>query len=394
LPPENIRNAKTKIPARSKPLLRTLASWPACGTKSNSPPNKPGPGATPAWPASANHFCCPPTGRCGDDTTDPFMKTCRSIELLLAKLVIFVSISQFCFYCHADPLSSWSLVLSNSPVPITSMAYGNGTFVGYGGGIWLVSHDGTNWTIYATPPFIYQGGVAYGNGQFMAFGTNTQNKANYILQSTNGMNWTPIYTSSNILSAAAYGNNTWVFVWKNEIVTANETLGTNWNWSDYQPNFTPACITYANGVFAIGANFLNNYTFFSFFSSSDGITWQYNSSLPSLIQDNSFNYYYHWRYVSLEKIAFGNGVFVATAQYTYFADADKYNPRIFTSSDLVNWVSSFSQTNIYSESSIFRIVFGGNQFIASGFYNSIYSSMDGYTWVTNSHASHSGLNFG
>ena len=52
------------------------------------------------------------------------------------------------------------------------MAYGNGTFVGYGGGLGIISHNGSNWTPYASPPTITGGGVAYGNGMFLAFGTN------------------------------------------------------------------------------------------------------------------------------------------------------------------------------------------------------------------------------
>jgi len=45
-----------------------------CGIKCNWPPNKRGRGTPPVWPASANHFNCPPTGQCGDDWNE----TCKN----------------------------------------------------------------------------------------------------------------------------------------------------------------------------------------------------------------------------------------------------------------------------------------------------------------------------
>ena len=273
----------------------------------------------------------------------------------IALLVVLALDSHFdC--CHAGPLASWNLVFSNSPVSITSMAYGNGTFLGCGGGLRFLSHDGSNWTVSATPPIINNGGVAYGGGMFLAFGTNNQYKANYILQSTNGTAWTTIYTSSNTLFAAAYGNNTWVFVGtNNEIVTANvisTPLGTNsvlWSWTDFQPSFSPACITYGNGVFVMGA-YISGY--YSIFSSSDGITWQYDTSLAG----GSYTF---------AGIAYGNGVFVATTPYPY---------KVFVSSNLVNWIYSSFGGGSYQP-----VAFGGNQFIINPF--PVYTSSDGYTWT-------------
>src|SRR5208282_640231 len=203
------------------------------------------------------------------------MKTYLVNGVLLARLVIFLWLGRFCICSQAQP-GSWNNVF-NAPVQITSMAYGNGTFVGVGGGLRFISHDGSNWTVYANAPIINQAGVAYGNGMFMTFGTNIQNKANYILQSTNGTTWATIYTSSNTLFAAAYGNNTWVFVGTNDITTANMT-SPNWSWSEFQPSVSPACITYANGLYIMGC-YLNGY--YSIFSSADAITWQFDANLAT-----------------------------------------------------------------------------------------------------------------
>jgi len=139
------------------------------------------------------------------------MKTIRHCWLRIIALSVLFALDLQFDRCHADPLSSWNEV-SSSPFPITSMAYGNGTFVGGGRGWWAISHDGSSWQFYVSPPIISGGGVAYGNGMFLAFGTNNEHHANYILQSTNGTMWSTIYTSSNTSVAAAYGNNTWVFV--------------------------------------------------------------------------------------------------------------------------------------------------------------------------------------
>ena len=261
--------------------------------------------------------------------------------------------------------------MANSPAQVNSLAYGNGTFVGYGGGMWFVSHDGANWTINETPPIIYSAGVVYGNGVFLAFGTNTQNKVNYILQSTNGINWTQIYASSNLLFSAAYGNNTWVFIGANEIVTAKGT-STNWTWIDYQPTFTPACIIYGNGVFVIGSKA----SAFNIFSSSDGITWQYNSSLTG------------YSSYAFTGITYGNGVFAITANVYSSGFFDS----VFVSTNLVNWALPFGNQfwPVGSYQSCL-VAFGGGQFFTLLQRNGtqgnstqvVYSSLDGNIWSTN-----------
>ena len=249
------------------------------------------------------------------------------------------------------------------------MAYGNGTFVGVGGGFDFISHNGSNWTVSETSPVINSGGIAFGNGMFLAFGTNNQYHANYVLQSTNETTWTPIYTSSNTLIAAAYGNNTWVFIGTNDIVTATLT-SSNWNWSEFQPAFSPLCICYANGNFVIGAALSGQ----SIFSSSDGMTWQYDAS----VEGGSSG---------ITGIAYGNGLFITTS-YLYrlgFYD-DSY---VFVSSNLVQWTSVITNSSAWS---YLPVAYGGGQFVVCpGTYTSggfggllgVQTSSNGYTWATN-----------
>lgn len=280
-----------------------------------------------------------------------------------------VAIRCCCDCCLANPLASWNLVFSNSPVPITGMAYGNGTFIGVGGGFDFISHDGSNWTISETSPVINSGGIAYGDGMFLAFGTNNQYQANYVLQSTNEMTWTRIYTSSNTLFAAAYGNNTWIFIGTNDIATATLT-SSSWNWSEYQPSFSPGCICYANGNFVIGA-VLNGQSLI--FSSSDGMTWQYDASVEGGSSGTT-------------GIAYGNGVFITTSylfRLGYYDDS-----YVFVSSNLVQWTPVITNSSAWS---YLPVAYGGGQFVVCpGTYTSggfggllgVQTSSNGYTWIT------------
>ena len=288
---------------------------------------------------------------------------CRIVcRLCFTTFVVFAVLIQFCFCCNAAPLTSWNLVLSNSPAGITSMAYGNGTFIGVGGGFDFISHDGSNWTVSETAPIINTGAIAYGKGMFVAFGTNNQYKANYVLQSTNGTTWTAIYTSSNTLFSAAYGNNTWVLIGANDIATATLT-SSNWNWSEFQPSFSPAYICYANGNFVISA-LIGGYS--QILSSPDGLMWQYDSQASIGGQDC---------------IVFGNGKyssFVLNGGSIWFS----------TSSDLINW-SPYSSFSVGGSVGGFAIGYYGNEFVLAiannynGSGGTVATSTDGTLWQTN-----------
>ena len=292
-------------------------------------------------------------------------------------LEIFSGVSSF---GQGDPLNSWTQVWSRNGLlqNVSSIAYGNGVFVGVGDGARLVSNDGVNWTTYSSPPIIKgTPGVAFGGGTFVTFGTNTQTKANCILKSTDGITWTNIYTSSNTLKAAAFGNNTWVFVATNEIVVATMT-SSNWNWADFQPSFAPRTITYGGGNFAVigqsGYAGIN----FDVLSSSDGITWQYDSTFSF---DTIYPGYGNVSF-NVSGIAFGNGVFVASViQYGYMGSSPYLTlSEAFVSSNLLVWNpcwnSSVSPQGIVPQA----IAYGGGQFVGS-FLGNILTSTDGLSWT-------------
>jgi len=215
-----------------------------------------------------------------------------------------------------DPLTNWSEVYS-SPATINGLAYGNGTFVGVGGGFRAISHDGSNWAAYASPPILKQAGIAFGNGTFLTFGTNVENQT-IIYQSTNGLNWSPIFTNANGLFAAAYGNNTWVFIGPNEMLAA--TLNSsNWTWTEFQPTFSPAFVTFGNGLFALessGGLVL---------SSLDGILWQFQSAISD----------------APSALAYGNGIFLTISFGINTNTWTNFGFYSWTSSDLIQWTSHF-----------------------------------------------------
>ena len=256
------------------------------------------------------------------------------------------------------------------------MAYGNGTFVGVGGGLSFVSHDATNWSTYATPTFMYQAGVAFGGGTFMAYGTNSPSPLAYICASGDGMSWRTVFpnvqANTKKIYAAAYGNNTWAFLAyindANGVLVGNATSATNWNWTQVSlGQNTLSSLYFLNGTFVLR---LTNASGAYFYSSPDGVTWQYKSRAPL----NGQSY-----------LAYGNGTYVFFSPGGSLATA--------TSADLVNWTPYryFPTGPTYKS---FAIGYFGNIFVAvpetynGSFSNPLYgkgvwSSTDGINWQTN-----------
>lgn len=243
------------------------------------------------------------------------------------------------------------------------MAYGNGTFVGVGAGFRLISHDGSNWSVYANSPVLNQAEIAYGGGNFMTFGTNNQGPSTVIYQSTNGLLYTPIYTNSKPLFTAAFGNNTWVFVGTNDIVTAT-TVSSTWSWQEFSPPFRPTCIAYDNGNFVLSA--ILHYQTCTVFTSPDGLTWQYMSQPPTS------------GFITYNNIVFGNGVYVLTVPMW----TGVYVASVLTSTDLINWTNGSEQFGNINGGTTIPLVFGGGVFVgcnpSAGI---VFTSSDGYNWL-------------
>jgi hypothetical protein len=203
----------------------------------------------------------------------------------------------------------------------TSIAYGNGKFVGNDGSS---STDGITWTagtdspggpvIWGNDKFVYASSVkssaftkddsvnaiAYGNGKFVAGGSRYYNGyTSKIVYSSDGVTWTAVTNnplSTTDIKAIVYGNDKFVSN------GATSTDGVTWTaiTSDTKPN---GQIVYGNGKFVgIGGKI-----------STDGITWTTTNS----------------PLYSTTSIAYGNNKFVATDIYG----------KIATSTDGSTWTA-------------------------------------------------------
>jgi len=98
---------------------------------------------------------------------------------------------------------TWTRRSSGTVSGLSSVAYGNGKFVAVGNkttdgfslsNVELTSANGTTWTQQITATADH--GIAYGNGVFVGL-----TDGNYIIKSTDGMNWTPILTTDPDLNS-------------------------------------------------------------------------------------------------------------------------------------------------------------------------------------------------
>ncbi len=81
--------------------------------------------------------------------------------------------------------------LGETNAELLCVTHGGGRFVAGGAeGVLRSSTDGTNWTNGLTPPGVERiNGVTYGYGQFVAVGQVEHDGTNYILTSSNGLDW-------------------------------------------------------------------------------------------------------------------------------------------------------------------------------------------------------------
>lgn len=164
----------------------------------------------------------------------------------------------------------------------TSIAFGNGTFVGVANGTTgMYSTDGVTWTASTLPANQNWVDVTFGNGLFVAISTSQT-----FASSTDGINWTSRtaassgswrrvhWTGTRFVVTGAYVSNTQVST--NGITWTNGTgLDGNSGW-DYQ-----------NGDFVNGVIFANSGSRARIeYSTDEGVTWNF-ASTPSAQQYTS-----------------------------------------------------------------------------------------------------------
>jgi uncharacterized repeat protein (TIGR01451 family) len=212
-----------------------------------------------------------------------------------------------------DDESRWQ-TLSDGPASLSAIAFNGKAYVAVGslGEIWR-SLDGYTWTrrFNPDPTFSRLGGITWGAGQFVAVGEWGDNfQPGAVLTSPNGRHWTlRVVGTDDIdgpsgLSGVAYGNGRYV---------------------------------------AVGGVVI---------TSPDAVTWTQVSG----------------KNLQLNAVAFGAGVFVATA----------VNGTMSRSTDGSSWTPVSLPPGV----TLLRgIAYTGTQFVAAGPLNAMLTSPDGVTWV-------------
>jgi len=231
--------------------------------------------------------------------------------------------------------------------------FANGVFVTSDGGCMMeyagdsvcISKDGVNWRrrIYAEAPSI--NGFAFGNNTFVGVGFN------HVITSPDGVNWTKREVGdAGVLENVAFGNNTFVAVSGTRdygIITSPD--GVNWT-----KRATPSVrnfygVAFGNNTFVtIGG--LDS----TIFTSRDGVTWTEREKLGG----------------------FGSApLSVSFVKNTFVIGSDK-GSILLTSPDGVNWTKRALLPNIRFN----NVIFANNIFVAAADSYGIATSKDGVNW--------------
>jgi hypothetical protein len=279
--------------------------------------------------------------------------------------------------CSRDPsvVSTWSGALEvviNKPRPIEvwhqryslptdsrlfTIGYGNKIFVAMGvngeiHGETLTSTDGVSWAPlegWAFTDYIFYD-ITYAENIFVAVGSQ-----GVVITSPDGINWTERTSPALGLSGVTHGNNIFVAVGTlSTIITSPD--GRSWTKRDSgvpipQGKFvTFEKIAYGNNTFVLVGNICDlNRCEGIILTSPDGINWTTEGQ----------------GYRELWGITYGNGIFVAVGRHT-----------IITSPDGIQWTEESSE----STGHMWGVAYANGTFVAVGEGGIILTSTDGITW--------------
>jgi hypothetical protein len=261
---------------------------------------------------------------------------------------LFVAVGEAGTIVTSPDGMTWARQLSNTPLSLYGVTYGNNQFIAVGGnalaggGVILQgTPDGTAWTVEDASGSLDTNltGVTYANGQFVAVGNNQA------MASTDGTNWSSLSSAPSGITGptvalynVVYGNNLFVAVgtyneststqeiaYDGLIATSPDAL--NWSILPYTSNYLSG-ITYGGGQFvAVGREG-------SILTSTDGTTWA-PQSVPQL--DASESPY-------LITVLYAENQYVATGNYVGIIPTTGF---LVTSPDGKTWTVQPVGPNLY-----------------------------------------------
>lgn len=254
---------------------------------------------------------------------------------------------------------SWVHRSTSTQSFLTSVAYGNGTWVAVGhtangaSSVVQTSTDGFTWTAQTGPSPTRLTSVVFGKGVFVAVGFAIAG-AGAIFTSTDGVSWTSrtSQTTSDLVGVGFVNDKFIAFGSYGKVVTSSD--GSTWTAGTgvFADTYEHYSVAYHAGTYvAVGGNGDQ-------MKSSDGSTWSY---VPQLAP-----------YAELRGVAYGAGTFVAVGRInTGF---------LYTSTDGSTW----STATEFSSCQFNGLTFVNGQFVAVGFHGGIFTSPDGTTWTQRS----------
>jgi len=255
--------------------------------------------------------------------------------------------------CAGDGVNTWTENPAAEENTWESVAYGNSTYVAVastGTNRVMTSSDGITWTAHAAAEDNNWQHVAYGNGMFVAIALNGTNR---IMTSPDGATWTArAAPQQNAWRGLSFQNNQFIamaYSGTNRMMTSPD--GITWTLQNVSSSYED--IVYQDGQYvAVGS-------FGAIATSPDLATWTTRTAPQAG----------NWR-----SIAYGNGVYVATA-----SSQVSYPAQMMTSTDGITW----THPTVPSGRQWRAITFANGTFVVTSgnMGESIITSTDGQTWA-------------
>ena len=253
--------------------------------------------------------------------------------------------------------SNWTMVTNGT---FSSIAYGNGIYVGVSGavGSYIVkrSINGSTWTTQTIPENNNWTSLTYGNGLFVAVANTGIHE---IMTSPDGITWTAqTAAEANNWYNITYGNGLFVTVASSgthRVMTSPD--GITWTARSAAEANSWYSVTYGNGLFVAVASYGTHRVM----TSPDGITWTAQTAAEANTWDG---------------VTYGNSLFVAVS-----VDGTH---RVMTSPDGITWTAqTAAEANTWVS-----ITYGNGLFVSIANSNTtshtIMVSSDGANWVAKS----------